>query len=81
MSYEGVNAVYFMSQVKKVIAQEAFERQKRGYRDINDFDIGLNDPLFTKQWYLVSNFSFYCLCAFMSDLQYRSLPQQINQNG
>lgn len=44
----------FMPQVKKVIVQEGFERQKRGYRDINDFDVGLNDPLFTKQWYLVS---------------------------
>ncbi|MCI4376752.1 hypothetical protein PGIGA_G00192070 [Pangasianodon gigas] len=40
--------------VKKVIVQEGFERQKRGYRDINDFDNGLNDPLFTKQWYLIN---------------------------
>ncbi|KAI5611591.1 neuroendocrine convertase 2 precursor, partial [Silurus asotus] len=40
--------------VKNVIAQEGFERQKRGYRDISDFDSGLNDPLFTKQWYLIN---------------------------
>ncbi|TSN48491.1 Neuroendocrine convertase 2 [Bagarius yarrelli] len=40
--------------VKKVIAQEGFERQKRGYRDINDFGVDLNDPLFSKQWYLIN---------------------------
>ncbi|GAA6066454.1 neuroendocrine convertase 2, partial [Tachysurus ichikawai] len=40
--------------VKKVVVQEGFERQKRGYRDINDFDISLNDPLFSKQWYLIN---------------------------
>lgn len=74
MISENVSACvfYFMSQVKKVILQAGFERQKRGYRDINDFDIGLNDPLFTKQWYLVSNYNFYCLHAFMPDLQYHS---------
>ncbi|KAF5904988.1 neuroendocrine convertase 2, partial [Clarias magur] len=40
--------------VKKVTIQEGFERQKRGYRNIDDFDSGLNDPLFTKQWYLIN---------------------------
>ncbi|MEE6474486.1 hypothetical protein FKM82_010398 [Ascaphus truei] len=38
--------------VKKVVQQEGFDRKKRGYRDINDIDINMNDPLFTKQWYL-----------------------------
>lgn len=76
-----VNAFYFMSQVKKVIVQEGFERQKRGYRDINNFDIGLNDPLFKKQWYLVSSSNIYWLHAFMPDLQYHSCSWQINQNG
>lgn len=70
-----------MPQVKKVIVQEGFERQKRGYRDINDFDIGLNDPLFTKQWYLVSNYNIYCLHAFMADLQYHTWLWQMNQNS
>uniref|UniRef100_A0A4W4F2J2 Neuroendocrine convertase 2 n=1 Tax=Electrophorus electricus TaxID=8005 RepID=A0A4W4F2J2_ELEEL len=40
--------------VKNVIVQEGFARQKRGYRDINGIDISMNDPLFTKQWYLIN---------------------------
>ncbi|MEE6474483.1 hypothetical protein FKM82_010398 [Ascaphus truei] len=40
--------------VKKVVQQEGFDRKKRGYRDINDIDINMNDPLFTKQWYLIN---------------------------
>lgn len=38
------------------LQQEGFDRKKRGYRDINEIDINMNDPLFTKQWYLVSVF-------------------------
>ncbi|EGW11770.1 Neuroendocrine convertase 2 [Cricetulus griseus] len=34
------------------LQQEGFDRKKRGYRDINEIDINMNDPLFTKQWYL-----------------------------
>lgn len=41
-------------QVKMALQQEGFHRKKRGYRDINEIDINMNDPLFTKQWYLVS---------------------------
>jgi len=41
-------------QVKRALQQEGFNRKKRGYRDINEIDINVNDPLFTKQWYLVS---------------------------
>ncbi|PKU30674.1 hypothetical protein llap_19022 [Limosa lapponica baueri] len=41
-------------QVKKAVQQEGFSRRKRGYRDINDIDINMNDPLFTKQWYLIN---------------------------
>lgn len=41
-------------QVKMALQQEGFDRKKRGYRDINEIDINMNDPLFTKQWYLVS---------------------------
>lgn len=41
-------------QVKMALQQEGFQRKKRGYRDINEIDINMNDPLFTKQWYLVS---------------------------
>lgn len=41
-------------QVKMALQQEGFNRKKRGYRDINEIDINMNDPLFTKQWYLVS---------------------------
>lgn len=36
------------------LQQEGFDRKKRGYRNINEIDINMNDPLFTKQWYLVS---------------------------
>lgn len=68
-----------MSQVKKVIMQEGFERQKRGYRNIDDFDSGLNDPLFTKQWYLVSNYHLNRLHALMPDLQFHSCSWQIHQ--
>lgn len=42
-------------QVKNVFDQEGFSRQKRGYRNINDIEVNMSDPLFTKQWYLVSN--------------------------
>uniref|UniRef100_A0A8B9ZFN4 Neuroendocrine convertase 2 n=1 Tax=Anas platyrhynchos TaxID=8839 RepID=A0A8B9ZFN4_ANAPL len=42
------------SRVKKAVQQEGFSRRKRGYRDINDIDINMNDPLFTKQWYLIN---------------------------
>lgn len=41
-------------QVKMALQQEGFDRKKRGYRNINEIDINMNDPLFTKQWYLVS---------------------------
>lgn len=41
-------------QIKMALQQEGFDRKKRGYRDINEIDINMNDPLFTKQWYLVS---------------------------
>lgn len=41
--------------MKNVVEQEGFSRQKRGYRDINDIEANMSDPLFTKQWYLVSN--------------------------
>lgn len=40
--------------IKMALQQEGFDRKKRGYRDINEIDINMNDPLFTKQWYLVS---------------------------
>ncbi|KAJ8394132.1 hypothetical protein AAFF_G00049370 [Aldrovandia affinis] len=40
--------------VKSVFQQEGFGRRKRGYRDINDIDAKMNDPLFTKQWYLIN---------------------------
>ncbi|EPY84459.1 hypothetical protein CB1_000474006 [Camelus ferus] len=36
------------------LQQEGFYRKKRGYRDINEIDINMNDPLFTKQWYLIN---------------------------
>ncbi|XP_031227946.1 neuroendocrine convertase 2 isoform X2 [Mastomys coucha] len=38
--------------IKMALQQEGFDRKKRGYRDINEIDINMNDPLFTKQWYL-----------------------------
>ncbi|KAI9535456.1 Neuroendocrine convertase 2 [Dissostichus eleginoides] len=40
--------------VKNVVEQEGFDRQKRGYRDINDIEVNMSDPLFTKQWYLIN---------------------------
>ncbi|XP_018777490.2 neuroendocrine convertase 2 isoform X2 [Serinus canaria] len=40
--------------VRKAVQQEGFIRRKRGYRDINDIDINMSDPLFTKQWYLIN---------------------------
>ncbi|XP_023608982.1 LOW QUALITY PROTEIN: neuroendocrine convertase 2 [Myotis lucifugus] len=40
--------------VKMALQQEGFQRKKRGYRDINEIDINMNDPLFTKQWYLIN---------------------------
>uniref|UniRef100_A0A8D0TPH4 Neuroendocrine convertase 2 n=1 Tax=Sus scrofa TaxID=9823 RepID=A0A8D0TPH4_PIG len=40
--------------VKRALQQEGFDRKKRGYRDINEIDINMNDPLFTKQWYLIN---------------------------
>uniref|UniRef100_A0A4W2FBV4 Neuroendocrine convertase 2 n=1 Tax=Bos indicus x Bos taurus TaxID=30522 RepID=A0A4W2FBV4_BOBOX len=40
--------------VKRALQQEGFNRKKRGYRDINEIDINVNDPLFTKQWYLIN---------------------------
>ncbi|KPP68561.1 Neuroendocrine convertase 2-like [Scleropages formosus] len=40
--------------VKNVFRQEGFRRTKRGYRDINEIDANMNDPLFTKQWYLIN---------------------------
>lgn len=50
-------------QVKNVFEQEGFSRQKRGYRNINDIEVNMSDPLFTKQWYLVSNWPGSCLQA------------------
>lgn len=46
--------VCFLLKVKSVFEQDGFSRQKRGYRDINDIEVNMSDPLFTKQWYLVS---------------------------
>ncbi|ELK03947.1 Neuroendocrine convertase 2 [Pteropus alecto] len=40
--------------VKMALQQEGFNRKKRGYRDLNEIDINMNDPLFTKQWYLIN---------------------------
>ncbi|XP_013913556.1 PREDICTED: neuroendocrine convertase 2 [Thamnophis sirtalis] len=40
--------------VKKVVQQEGFWRKKRGYRNINEIVINMDDPLFTKQWYLIN---------------------------
>ncbi|KAG7216273.1 hypothetical protein INR49_021676, partial [Caranx melampygus] len=40
--------------VKNVFEQEGFSRQKRGYRNINDIEVNMSDPLFTKQWYLIN---------------------------
>ncbi|XP_004686996.1 PREDICTED: neuroendocrine convertase 2 [Condylura cristata] len=40
--------------IKMALQQEGFNRKKRGYRDINEIDINMNDPLFTKQWYLIN---------------------------
>lgn len=40
--------------VKSVFDQEGFGRQKRGYRIINDLEVNMSDPLFTKQWYLIN---------------------------
>ncbi|MGH0145279.1 UNVERIFIED_CONTAM: hypothetical protein FKN15_014255, partial [Acipenser sinensis] len=40
--------------VKGVLQQEGFGRKKRGYRDVNEIDVKMNDPLFTKQWYLIN---------------------------
>ncbi|XP_054985801.1 neuroendocrine convertase 2 isoform X2 [Sorex araneus] len=40
--------------VKIALQQEGFNRKKRGYRDINEIEINMNDPLFTKQWYLIN---------------------------
>lgn len=51
------------AQVKNVFDQEGFSRQKRGYRNINDIEVNMSDPLFTKQWYLVSNQPGSCPCA------------------
>ncbi|KAG9339054.1 hypothetical protein JZ751_024251 [Albula glossodonta] len=40
--------------VKNVFQQEGFGRRKRGYRNLNDIDTKMDDPLFTKQWYLIN---------------------------
>uniref|UniRef100_A0A8C6UH03 Neuroendocrine convertase 2 n=1 Tax=Neogobius melanostomus TaxID=47308 RepID=A0A8C6UH03_9GOBI len=40
--------------VKSVVEQDGFSRQKRGYRNLNDIEVNLNDPLFSKQWYLIN---------------------------
>uniref|UniRef100_A0A3Q2NQA2 Neuroendocrine convertase 2 n=1 Tax=Fundulus heteroclitus TaxID=8078 RepID=A0A3Q2NQA2_FUNHE len=40
--------------VKNVFEQGGFSRQKRGYRNINDIEVNMSDPLFTKQWYLIN---------------------------
>ncbi|XP_064788549.1 neuroendocrine convertase 2 isoform X2 [Oncorhynchus masou masou] len=40
--------------VKNVLDQEGFGRQKRGYRSINEIDVKITDPLFSKQWYLIN---------------------------
>lgn len=50
-------------QVKNAFKQEGFSRQKRGYRNINDIEVNMSDPLFTKQWYLVSSQASSCLRA------------------
>uniref|UniRef100_A0A3Q3WM28 Neuroendocrine convertase 2 n=1 Tax=Mola mola TaxID=94237 RepID=A0A3Q3WM28_MOLML len=42
------------NRVKNVFEQEGFSRQKRGYRNINDIEVNMSDPLFTKQWYLIN---------------------------
>lgn len=56
------------TQVKKVFEQEGFSRQKRGYRNINDIEVNMSDPLFTKQWYLVSNQPSSCIRACLTFL-------------
>lgn len=53
------NLLVLSFQVKMALQQEGFDRKKRGYRDINEIDINMNDPLFTKQWYLVSFSTVY----------------------
>ncbi|CAB1312648.1 unnamed protein product [Coregonus sp. 'balchen'] len=40
--------------VKNVLDQEGFGRQKRGYRSINEIHFKMTDPLFSKQWYLIN---------------------------
>nr|XP_057914804.1 neuroendocrine convertase 2-like isoform X2 [Doryrhamphus excisus] len=40
--------------VKKVVEQEGFSRQKRGYRNLNEMEVNMSDPLFAKQWYLIN---------------------------
>ncbi|KAM7385503.1 hypothetical protein PAMP_001585 [Pampus punctatissimus] len=44
--------------VKNVFEQEGFNRQKRGYRNINNIEVNMSDPLFTKQWYLNADASY-----------------------
>uniref|UniRef100_A0A665X3N8 Neuroendocrine convertase 2 n=1 Tax=Echeneis naucrates TaxID=173247 RepID=A0A665X3N8_ECHNA len=39
---------------RNIFEQEGFSRQKRGYRNINDIEVNMSDPLFTKQWYLIN---------------------------
>lgn len=53
-SLKSKNQLSMHPKIRKVVQQEGFDRKKRGYRDINDIDINMNDPLFTKQWYLIN---------------------------
>lgn len=61
-------------QVRDVFEQEGFSRQKRGYRNIDDIEVNMSDPLFTKQWYLVSNQPAICLFAAWPLRPTRILP-------
>ncbi|KAJ0067146.1 hypothetical protein NL108_012797 [Boleophthalmus pectinirostris] len=40
--------------VVNVVEQDGFSRQKRGYRNLNNIEVNLSDPLFSKQWYLIN---------------------------
>ncbi|XP_032804422.1 neuroendocrine convertase 2 [Petromyzon marinus] len=40
--------------VKRVVQQEGYSRNKRGYKSLDNFNIDMNDPLFSKQWYLIN---------------------------
>ena len=72
----------FSPQVKNVVDQEGFGRQKRGYRNINDLEVNMSDPLFYKQWYLVSDpFGSYSAASLMADLSHLPTSDRYNYSG